>query len=152
VDGGDRLAIELSGLPIYDRNRTFLGYRGFGVCRDIERIAALMLRRRNGHDRRQGAVRDVRSVEIPLAEITSPRTASTSVGPALTIVPAAENVVPFPTPAQSAEQKAANPIENNAFRELARQLSARLQNEEESDEEESGEEESGAQETAPVAP
>ena len=141
VDGGDRLTVELSGLPIYDRSRTFLGYRGFGVCRDIESIAALMLRRRNGYEQGQRPVRDARSVEIPLADITSSRRAPTE-RPALTIVPAAENVVPFPTPAQSAEQKAANPIENNAFRELTRQLSARLQDGEESD----------AQEATPVAP
>ncbi|MGA8226258.1 MAG: hypothetical protein WCA55_07010 [Xanthobacteraceae bacterium] len=34
--GSERLNIELSGLPIYDRERRFLGYRGFGVCRDLQ--------------------------------------------------------------------------------------------------------------------
>jgi len=38
IDGGDRIRVELSGLPIYDRDRVFLGYRGFGVCRDVERL------------------------------------------------------------------------------------------------------------------
>ncbi|MGB7258862.1 MAG: histidine kinase dimerization/phospho-acceptor domain-containing protein, partial [Pseudolabrys sp.] len=37
----ERLAIELSGLPAFDENRNFIGYRGFGVCRDIERLSAL---------------------------------------------------------------------------------------------------------------
>ena len=38
VDGADeRLAVELSGLPVFDRERHFGGYRGFGVCRDARR-------------------------------------------------------------------------------------------------------------------
>jgi uncharacterized protein (DUF2461 family) len=46
VEGSDeRLPVELSGLPIYDRDRLFRGYRGFGVCRDIARIDNLMNRR-----------------------------------------------------------------------------------------------------------
>jgi PAS domain S-box-containing protein len=41
VDGLDeRVNVELSGLPVYDRDRTFRGYRGFGVCRDVARLAA----------------------------------------------------------------------------------------------------------------
>src|SRR5262249_52389075 len=36
ADGSrERLAVELSGLPVFDRERVFRGYRGFGVCRDI---------------------------------------------------------------------------------------------------------------------
>jgi PAS domain S-box-containing protein len=42
VDGSDaRLAVELSGLPVFDRDRNFLGYRGFGVCREAARVAEL---------------------------------------------------------------------------------------------------------------
>ena len=33
------VSVELSGLPIFDRDRTFMGYRGFGVCRDGARAA-----------------------------------------------------------------------------------------------------------------
>jgi PAS domain S-box-containing protein len=41
IDGAsERLAVEMSGLPAFDRDRQFVGYRGFGVCRDIDRIAA----------------------------------------------------------------------------------------------------------------
>ena len=43
-DGDGRLPVELSGLPIFDQMGNFAGYRGFGVCRDLEgltRIAAL---------------------------------------------------------------------------------------------------------------
>ncbi len=34
ADGGGRLPVELSGLPIYDRAANFAGYRGVGVCSD----------------------------------------------------------------------------------------------------------------------
>ena len=53
VDGSNmRLAVELSGLPVFDRDRSFRGYRGFGVCRDIARIAELMQTRRDRRARR----------------------------------------------------------------------------------------------------
>jgi len=46
VDDGSRLPVELSGLPIYDRNRNFAGFRGFGVCRDLDGLARLAALRR----------------------------------------------------------------------------------------------------------
>ena len=46
VDGGGRLPVELSGLPIFDRARNFAGYRGFGVCRDLDGLARLAALRR----------------------------------------------------------------------------------------------------------
>jgi signal transduction histidine kinase len=42
----ERLAVELSGLPVFDRNRNFRGYRGFGVLRDITRTNQLARVRR----------------------------------------------------------------------------------------------------------
>jgi len=33
--GGERLAVALSGLPVFDREHVFRGYRGFGICRDV---------------------------------------------------------------------------------------------------------------------
>jgi PAS domain S-box-containing protein len=34
VDGSaERLPVEMSGLPVFDRERRFAGYRGFGLCR-----------------------------------------------------------------------------------------------------------------------
>ena len=36
VDGGDGLDVELTGLPALDRSGQFGGYRGFGICRDLE--------------------------------------------------------------------------------------------------------------------
>jgi len=46
VDGGDRLPVDLSGLPMFDRARNFAGYRGFGVCRDLDGLARLVALRR----------------------------------------------------------------------------------------------------------
>jgi signal transduction histidine kinase/PAS domain-containing protein len=47
VNGGaERLPVELSGLPVFDRERNFRGYRGFGVCRDVARINQLAHARR----------------------------------------------------------------------------------------------------------
>jgi PAS domain S-box-containing protein len=37
----ERLTVELSGLPVFDRDRIFRGYRGFGICRDVARLANL---------------------------------------------------------------------------------------------------------------
>ena len=46
VDGGGRLPVELSGLPVFDRAHNFTGYRGFGVCRDLDGLARLAALRR----------------------------------------------------------------------------------------------------------
>jgi PAS domain S-box-containing protein len=121
VDGSsDRLKIELSGLPIYDHDRTFLGYRGFGVCRDIERLAVLAARRRT--DPTLDVTADgLPPVELqshpPLRDVTR---ASTADGerPALALVPSSKNVVPFRA-ASGVEQR--GPGEHNALRDMARQ-------------------------------
>ena len=47
VDGGGRLPVELSGLPVYDRAHNFAGYRGFGVCRDLDGLTRLAALRRH---------------------------------------------------------------------------------------------------------
>jgi signal transduction histidine kinase len=41
---GSRLPVEMSGLPVFDRERRFRGYRGFGICRDLEHLNALAQR------------------------------------------------------------------------------------------------------------
>ncbi|MCK7475708.1 MAG: hypothetical protein MZV49_24530 [Rhodopseudomonas palustris] len=46
VDGATNGSVELSGLPAQDQDGRHLGYRGFGVCRDLEaldQLAALRL-------------------------------------------------------------------------------------------------------------
>ena len=109
--GSERLAIELSGLPVFDRNRAFRGYRGFGVCREIAHLNALAQKR---HAALQDAARN------------DDQTGARDFAPANSVTAApAENILHFPrvpephTPALSA-------IERNAFRELTRKLTQRL--------------------------
>ena len=44
-DDAERLDVEMSGLPVFDRERQFAGFRGFGICRDIDRLEAIERRR-----------------------------------------------------------------------------------------------------------
>ena len=44
-DGEQRLPIEMSGLPVFDRDRNYAGFRGFAICRDVARLEALERRR-----------------------------------------------------------------------------------------------------------
>lgn len=46
ADGGERLAVELAGLPVYDGERNFAGFKGFGVCRDLDGLNRLEALRR----------------------------------------------------------------------------------------------------------
>ena len=128
----DRLPVELSGLPVFDRDRSFRGYRGFGVCRDIARINQLARARRErpigfmpAPETDDGALSTLQS---PAAETAAPgEAAPRPERPAQTIAPAAANVVPF-RQAPPAEPKAPtlSPVERRAFRELAQELNARL--------------------------
>jgi PAS domain S-box-containing protein len=146
VDGGCRLPVELSGLPVYDRMRNFSGYRGFGVCRDLDGLARLAASRRfelfSGPSAPQTLSADIAHADLakaspaeadvassstresldPIAVETSPQTdLETSVEPP-------KNVLPF-RPIGESKSPALTPVENSAFAELARQLSARLNNE-----------------------
>ena len=40
----EALAVELSGLPVFDRERKFTGYRGFAICRNVASLNAIMQR------------------------------------------------------------------------------------------------------------
>src|SRR5262249_61015956 len=33
-DSDDQMVVEMSGLPVFDREREFTGFRGFGICRE----------------------------------------------------------------------------------------------------------------------
>ncbi len=123
----DRLPVELSGLPVFDRDRSFRGYRGFGVCRDLARINQLARARRE---------RPIGFMPAPEADDTAPASPQSPAAagaatrperPALNIAPAAANVVPF-RQAPPVEPKAPtlSPVERRAFRELAQELNARL--------------------------
>jgi signal transduction histidine kinase len=110
-----RLPIELSGLPIFDRDRNFRGYRGFGVCRDL-----------GGHaDARTDREQEMRDSPAAVADQSGDREPAIAAAPA---DPALANVVPF-RPAAPAEPKTAptlSPVERKAFRELAQELTSRL--------------------------
>jgi PAS domain S-box-containing protein len=148
VDGDDRLPVELSGLPVFDRARKFAGYRGFGVCRDLEgltRLAALRrfelsmappIKRRLSADIVEIDSEQVFAAELPgepdvmpsvpsesqaaVTNKTSPQTDwDKSVEPP-------KNVLPFRLVGEP-RSPALTPVENSAFNELARQLAARLE-------------------------
>jgi PAS domain S-box-containing protein len=106
VDGADaRVEVELSGLPTFDRDRVFRGYRGFGVCRDVARIITVVAAER-----------------LPPA---TPVAAPPPEKPLLTVVPAAKNVVPFrAAPAAPDKRPALSPVERTNFREIAKVLGA----------------------------
>ena len=152
VDGStDRLPVELSGLPVFDRDHAFGGYRGFGVCRDIARINQLARARRarpigfvptseappasppaNDATRNTDAAATATTASQPApteAERIEPASEAVTQSdrPAPGIAAAAANVVPFRS-AGAAETKAPSlsPIERSAFRELAQELTTRL--------------------------
>jgi PAS domain S-box-containing protein len=205
VDGGGRLP---AGLPIFDHARNFAGYRGFGVCRDLDSLARLTALRRyeffsgpsvpasagkvptdpaedvpapgnqeapplapceeQGPQEKPQQDLSEPVAEVPAAaelptesSVTSPATAELPKpipsetshqtdlepivdtpkelptgmpgdAPAETSDDASEdalvNVVPFRAPGE-AKPPSLTPVENNAFNELARQLSARLESE-----------------------
>jgi len=97
--------VELSGLPTFDRNRAFRGYRGFGICRDVAALDAAAGNR---------------------AEAPSQIDAPVESKPLLTVVPAAKNVVPFrgAGPAAVEKRPVLTPVERSNFREIAKALAA----------------------------
>lgn len=130
ADGtGARLPVELSGLPVYDRDGAFIGYRGFGVCRDIESLARLAAQRRD--DVLNAPPPQERPVPPFEAEPAFPADVIDDIVPPPAdekkpIVDTPPNVVPFPSPAEP-KTPALTAGESNAFDELARRLSARLE-------------------------
>src|SRR5262249_42388558 len=112
IDGLDeRIDVEMSGLPTFDRERTLRGWRGFGVCRDVERLHAAMEARRAPA-----------AEPAPSTEKVEPATQEQK--PLLTVVPAVANVVPFRGPAGSERRPALSPVERTNFREIAKVLGA----------------------------
>lgn len=141
----ERLPVELSALPVFDRDRVFRGYRGFGVCREIGQLNRLVQARRarpigftpaasppTVDAGNQGAAAMPDPVAPP--QLTEAQEATEPAGePApQSVREAAEasaggNVVPFrPGVAADARAPSLSPVERNAFRELAQELTARL--------------------------
>jgi PAS domain S-box-containing protein len=112
--------VDLAALPVYDRERRFLGYRGFGVFRDA-------------------IPRPVRAETPapPKEETRGEPPASNSALPREFLRPDESqpvfgkrvNVVPLHKSA-SEPRPSLTPIERNAFREIARAISTRMQRDE----------------------
>ena len=94
-----RLAVEMSGLPIFDRQRQFRGFRGFGICRNAGVLE--------------------RTQQLPTqAPSPAPPTAGTE---------PESKVVPFPAvPPALMANPALDAPDHSAFQELARELNERL--------------------------
>jgi signal transduction histidine kinase len=125
VDGTDeRLAVELSGLPVFDRDRAFGGYRGFGVCRDARRISRAVSLRYTPTQVAAEALAPAAAEPTPASSYTTPPAEER---PVLTVVPPSKNVVPFRASSPADKTPSLSPVERSAFRELAKQLTTRLQ-------------------------
>jgi len=143
VDGGGRLPVELSGLPVFGDNGEYEGYRGFGVCRDLDSLEHLAMQRRlepageaarsHPDDIVPADSEHAGAAHLPAGAAVmgdgSPRP-SASIANGISSptdlderVEMPQNVVPF---RPIGESKSLSPVENHAFNELARQLSARL--------------------------
>jgi signal transduction histidine kinase len=150
-DSNDRLPIELSGLPVFDRDHGFGGYRGFGVCRDVARINQLARARRARpigfmpapKARRPETVAPApKNVAATPAPVATPQAAPAAAAekaqpaaepavqserPAPAAAVAAANVVPFrAATAPDAKAPSLSAIERSAFHELAQELTTRL--------------------------
>ena len=141
---GHALPVELSGLPVFDAASQYVGYRGFGVVRDVDalgRLDAIRSEHRDPDDDLADPGSTPRSLSAHAAIMTDTAPAAPSqptepdtVDSLQIFAPktAPQNVVPIrPLAADSAP--ALTPIENNAFNELARRLSARLDTDEASE-------------------
>ena len=155
ADGGERLPVELSGLPVYDGDQNFAGFRGFGVCRDLEALTRLAALRQheffNEHPTPTQSVDGVAANGLPADDAKAPAAAELPPVPPLeasttparphltavepphptdleTAVEPPKNVLPF-RPIGEPKAPVLTPVENHAFDELARQLAARLDNE-----------------------
>ena len=105
-EGGERLAIELSGLPVFDRDRRFVGFRGFGICRDMQRLAEIERLRATPPKREE------------LAKVLP--------FPGPPVAPPDEPAPELPPPQPSEPAPTLSPGEHSAFQELARELNERL--------------------------
>jgi PAS domain S-box-containing protein len=110
IDGTDlRVPIELAALPIYSRERAFMGFRGFGVARMGDVISGIEssapVSEENETDQPASPVADAFGGEKPALTITEP-----------------SNVFPLKTQRPSQHDGRLNDAERNAFREIAERL------------------------------
>ena len=109
--------VDLAALPQFDRERNFLGYRGFGVFHDpVSRPAV---------------GKPIAPKDPPPTPREEPAAAPTLARPPLALIEHPENVVPMRGVASGPPRRPVlTPGERNAFREIARALGGRLQEDE----------------------
>ncbi len=106
--------VDLAALPQFDRERNFLGYRGFGVFHDP--VA------------HPDADQPIKPKEPPSAPREEPAAALLPARPPLALIEHPENVVPLRgVTSDPLRRPTLTHGERNAFREIARALGARLQ-------------------------
>ena len=135
----EALPVALSGVPVFGSDRSFHGYRGFGVCRDVGRIAAAIAARRallQGPAAEPAAAPEAPSAPVDPEVDTRPadvfalpmaRGFHTGFAAAPNVVPlradmVSDGLVPDSRPTLS-------PVERTAFSEIARALGARIETE-----------------------
>jgi len=143
TDGGAPLPVELAGLPTYDSQRNFSGFKGFGVCRDLDALNRLDAARRFEllAEPPPPPIEPPEPEPIPDPELPDPTSDANSHPtdpdtPVETPLETPPNVVPFRPHGEARSQgdqrsPTLTPVENSAFNELARQLSERLERERE---------------------
>ena len=107
---GSVVKVTLSGIPAFDRDGTFRGYRGLGIWHGAARVDAV-------------------PPDAPVRSGEPPATAEPPSGPTNTEAPVSsqpENVVPFRAANAEMKPPALNPAERTAFRDLGSRLAARL--------------------------
>jgi PAS domain S-box-containing protein len=136
---GGMVAVSLSGIPTFDRDRSFRGYRGLGVWQGeaaaetaatIEPImpapqgpAEPVAPAAAAPDRSDVAREDKPVAAPPIAQVPVHDEARSQTDDA---PPQPENVVPFRIAGSDQKAGGLNPAERNAFRDLGSRLSARL--------------------------
>jgi PAS domain S-box-containing protein len=127
IEGTDlRVPIELAALPVYSRDRAFMGFRGFGVARIGEvsvdpKAVGMTL----AHDADTGPAVDEGQPEVrSSSEDTATGDAFNREAPAAlaTAQNATGNVIPLKTQRPLRDEGRLNDAERNAFREIAERL------------------------------
>ena len=111
ITGSDMAqVVDLAALPVFDRERKFQGYRGFGVFREKTQRSV------------EAASGASKPAPVPASEPSLER-------PPLALVERPENVAPLRTTplASDPARSELSPSERTAFREIARQLGIRIE-------------------------
>ena len=130
VKDGQRIRIALCGIPAFDQERLFCGYRGWGVWRDqplADRADSAVLENVGAqpapaHTEPETDIQfsgpnvDAPAVELPVATIAKPED----------VIATPENVVPFRATGQDARPVIPAAAEQTAFQELTSRLAVRL--------------------------